>query len=239
VPVFQARGDLQDFFTFKDFGLVYGIGFHLNVKYAANKKGTLYPYFTGGFCQLQNDDFTKAYIDSNVIANGYPLSGNQTYNNAVEGSSILAVRIIHAGLGLQYYFSSKHILLPFVGFEIDYNYIWGFYSQEPTQVIGNEGKHKTQFNINPAQRVGIGIDIGTDYRISQNLGFVFGTKFKIANLFGKSSEKTSPASVSPNDKNKINILDKAATDLNSNLNTSRNISYFELYLGFSVFAGKK
>jgi outer membrane protein W len=231
VPVFDTRGDLQDFFTFKDFGLVYGIGFHFNVKYAANKKASIFPYLSFGFCQLQNDDNENAYIDSNIIR-GYPLPGNQTYGNKVNGNSILALRIIHLGLGAQYYFSSKHQLLPFIGAEIDYNSIWGFYEQTPTVVTGNAPAGKTYFTINNTTRIGVGIDAGLDYRITKNLGFVFGTKFKIANLFGKNSE-------SSNDINKMNLLDKAATNLNSNLSTSRNINYFEFYIGFSVFAGSR
>ena len=89
---------------------------------------------------------------------------------------------------------------------------------------------QTTFNINSTSRVGIGISAGADYRISQNLGFVLGIKYKFDNLFGKQSEKTT-------EKNTLNLLDKASENLNSNLNKSRNIEYFEIYLGFVVFAG--
>ena len=121
-----------------------------------------------------------------------------------------------------------------VGAEFDYNFIWGFYEQTPTVVAGNAPGGKTYFTINNTTRIGVGIDAGFDYRITKNLGFVFGTKFKIANLFGKSSEATNPADI-----NKMNLLDKSAPELNSNLNSSRNINYFEFYIGFSVFAGSR
>jgi hypothetical protein len=238
VPVGQARGNLADFFKFQNYGLVYGVGFHFNVKYAANKKANLYPYFTGGFVQLQNDEPDNSYIDSNVIANGYPLPGSLIYSST-PGTSILALRNIHAGLGLQYVFNSRRSLIPFAGVEVNYNYIWGFYQQIPRVVPGNEGIHKTIFDIKPASRVGIGIDIGLDYRISASYGFVFGAKYKIANLFGKTSERTQPASQNPGDKNAMNLLDKSAPDINSNLSQSRNISYLQFYIGFSVFAGKR
>ena len=236
VPVGDARGELRDFFTFKNYGLVYGIGFQLDIKYAAGKKGNLYPYFSAGFCQLQNDDFEHSYIDSNIISYGYPLPGNLTYNNT-NGLSILGIRIIDLSLGLQYYFTSKHSLLPFAGFEVNYNYIWGFYEQTPITVPGNAGSHATMFEINPASRVGIGIGTGMNYRISNHLGFVFGMKYKIANLFGKKSDKTQSSSINPADKNKMNLMDKSAPELNSNINTSRNISYLQFYIGFTVFAG--
>ena len=73
-----------------------------------------------------------------------------------------------------------------------------------------------------------------DYRITKYLGFVFGTKLKIDNLFGKTSDYTNPGDI-----NKMNLLDKAAPNLNSNLSSSRNINYFEFYIGFSVFAGTR
>ena len=238
VPVLQAYGHLQDYFTFQNFGLVQGIGFHLNVKYAANKKANIFPYFTFGFCQLQNDDPGLAFIDSNAIQSGYPLPGNLVYHST-PGNSLLAMRILNLGLGVQYYFSTKHPVLPFAGVEVDYNRIWGFYEQEPYAKTGNGTIARTTFNFVPASRIGMGIDAGIDYRITDNLGFVFGTKFKLANLFGKSSQSTNPASVTPDDKNKLPLLDASATNLNSNLTTSRNITYFEFYLGFSVFVGRR
>ncbi len=236
VPVFDARGELQDFFTFKNYGLVHGIGFHFNAKYSANKQGTLYPFITAGFCQLQNSDDSKAYLDSNAIRYGYPLPGNLTYGNPVNGNSILALRIIDLGIGVQYYFSTKHTLLPYAGIEFDYNFIWGFYEQTLTVVSGNAPGGKTDFNINNTTRLGVGIDLGLDYRVTKHLGFNFGTKFKIANLLGKNSGKTNPSTDTPGDLNKMNLLDKAAPELNSNLSSSRNLTYFEFYIGFSVFA---
>ena len=155
VPVGSARGNyVSDFFQFQDYGLVYGVGFHFNVKYAANKKGTIFPYFTFGFVQLQNDDVNNAYIDSNIISNGFPLPANETYQSK-PGNCILAIRDIHAGVGLQYYFSTRKNILPFTGFEVDYNNIWGYYQQ----ILGSNTS-KTIFNLNHASRVGIGIDAG-------------------------------------------------------------------------------
>ena len=238
VPVGSARGEMIDFFNFQNYGLVHGIGFHFNAKYAANKSGSLYPFITGGFSQLQNNDLQRVYIDSNIIANGYPLPGSTTYNGTMGGLSILALRNIYAGIGIQYILNTKHNVLPFAGIEIDYNRIWGFYEQTPNAVAGNQPAAIRTFNINSATRFGAGVDAGMDYRISQNLGFVFGVQYRIANLFGKKSEATKPASQNPSDLNSMNLLDDAASGLNSNLSQSRNISYFQFYLGFSVFAGK-
>jgi len=239
VPIGSARGEMIDFFNFQNYGLVHGIGFHFNAKYDANKNASLYPYISGGFSQLQNDDRVRVYIDSNIIANGYPLPGNNTYTGTMGGLSLLVLRNIYAGIGLQYILNTKHKILPYAGIEVNYNWLWGFYQQTPNAVLGSEPASIRTFNINSTSRFGAGIDIGIDYRIAENLGFVFGAQYKIANLFGKKSVATKPASQNPADLNTINLLDNAAPELNSNLSQSRNISYFQFYLGFTVFAGKR
>ena len=239
VPVGSTRGEIIDFFNFKNYGLVHGIGFHFNLKYAADKKGSLFPFITAGFLQLQNDDRQRTYIDSNIIANGYPLPGNATYQGNIGGLSLLVIRDIYAGIGLQYILNTKNKFLPYAGFEINYHRLWGFYQQTPNAVVGNEPAQIRTFKINSDSRFGAGIDIGADYRIAQNLGFVFGAQYKIANLLGKKSESTKPASQNPGDLNTMNLLDKAAPELNSNLSQDRSINYFQFYIGFTVFAGKK
>jgi hypothetical protein len=40
------------------------------------------------------------------------------------------------------------------------------------------------------------------------------------------------------EENKMNLLDKAATDLNSHLSKDRNMGYIELYLGATIYLGK-
>ncbi len=228
-PAGSSKGNMEDFFKFTNYGTTYGLGFHLNIKYGVNKKGSLYPYINLGFTQLQNDDNEKAYIDSNVISGGYPLPGNEKYKTT-PGQSLIILRSFYAGAGLQYVFTPKSKFMTFAGAEVNYCSIWGYYVQTPYLVVGNEPRVQTTFKINSAARVGIGISAGADYRISKSLGFVLGAKYKIDNLFGKKSERTT-------EKNTLNLLDKASDNLNSNLNKSRNIEYFEFYLGFVVFAG--
>jgi hypothetical protein len=226
----DTKGELQEYFKFENFGTSNGIGFHLNIKLNIKKNSRFLPYITIGFVQLQNDE-VFSYIDSNVISGGYPLPGSLFYNSKVPGKSLLVFRDLSVGFGLQYSASAVNALIPFTGIELCYRKISGFYNQNPQFVTGQNSLGNTTFDINPVSRLGIGIDAGVDYRISKYLGFVFGGKFNISNLIGKNSEKTM-------EKNKINFLDKAAPELNSNLNSSRNFSYFELYIGFVVFAGR-
>jgi hypothetical protein len=237
LPVQDTYGHLKDFFTFKNYGLVHGVGFHFNAKYGVNKKATLYPFISLGFAQLQNNDFGIAYIDSNNLTSGYPLPGSLSYHST-PGSSILILRNLYAGIGLQYYFISNKPIMPYAGIEVDYNYLWGYYTQTPNSAAGPNSSIQQTFNIKPATRLGIGAEVGFDYRISKNLGFLFGTRYKFANLFGKKSEYTEPVTVDPGAANNMNLLDKSAPELNANLNKSRNITYLEFYLGFTLFLGK-
>jgi hypothetical protein len=181
---------------------------------------------------LQNDNDNTAFIDSNNISNGYPLPGSQTYTST-SGSSVLFLRDFNAGIGIQKLFGAKHSIVPYLGFEINYHNIWGAYVQKPNAPFANNPAEMTTFDIKPASRIGIGADAGFDYRVTKNLGFVFGTSFHFANLLGKNSERTGIT-----EKNKMNLLDKSATELNTNLNTSRNLTYFEFYIGFVILTGK-
>jgi hypothetical protein len=231
-PVLDASGEVKDFFTFKNYGTVYGIGFHFKMKYGIKKNSGWYPYITIGFRQLQNDDNNNAFIDSNNIINGYPLQGSQTYN-LTTGSSVLFLRDLNAGAGIQYMFRTNHTIIPYLGFEINYHNIWGAYVQKPNAPLGNNSSEMTTFDINSSSRLGLGADVGFDYRVTNNLGFVFGTSFHLANLLGKSSERTGAS-----EKNKMNLLDKSDSDLNSLLNKNRNLTYFEFYIGFVLLTGK-
>ena len=223
-PTGSSNGDVKDFFSFKNYGLTYGLGFQFNLKYAADKKASLYPFISAGFTQLQNNDDEKSYIDSNKITGGYPLPGSLQYNST-PGSSVLFLRNFYAGAGLQYYFSSRSHILPFAGLELTYNYIWGSYVQNPRIV------QKT-FDISGASRFGFGVNLGSEIRVNKYLGFVLGVNYKFTNLLGKNSERST-------EPNTISLLDRADTGLNSNLNSSRNIEHFEFYLGFVLFAGSK
>lgn len=230
-PTGSSNGDVKDFFSFKNFGLTYGLGFHFNMKYAADKKASLYPFISLGFTQLQNNDDEKSFIDSNKISGGYPLPGSIQYNST-PGSSVLFLRNLYVGAGLQYYFSTRYHILPFAGLELTYNYIWGSYVQNPRIVVGNYPAGQKTFDINGTSRFGFGVILGSEIRVDKYLGFVLGINYKFTNLLGKNSERST-------EPNTINLLDKKETSLNSKLNCSRNIEHLEFYLGFVLFAGSE
>jgi hypothetical protein len=214
----------------KNYGTVYGIGFHINIKYNVNKKSHFIPYITFGFAHMQNDDRDNAYIDSNNIST-FPLKNNQLYSKT-SGTSLLTFQDFNAGIGVHYSAYTSNTIIPYAGIELNYHNIWGSYIQNPVTAVGPNTSEEKTFDMKPVSRIGIAADAGLNYRINEYLGFVFGTKLQISNMFGKSSESTNGT-----DGYKITFLDKESPDLNSNLNKSRNFAYLEFYIGFVVFTG--
>jgi hypothetical protein len=187
-----------------------------------------------GYTQLQSSDDQNAYINTNWINNGYPLKNNQVFSTPVAGQSEMFLRIPYFGAGFEYAITTvdkkKRMWYPFFGVEFLMNVITGVYRQTSNNVPISAGV-ETAFNIKTDVRMGIGAGLGATIRFGKSAGITFGSKYKLANLIGKKSDFLQ-------EENKMNLLDKAATELNSNLSKDRNIGYIELYLGATIFLGK-
>ncbi len=238
-PFPNFYGNVQDFFDFKNYGVKYGLGAQINVKLAANKKGTIKPYASISYNLFLGSDNSNTFIDSNIISGIYPLPGSKkTYSgNPISGTSKMYIHDFAFAGGFEYDFMNKTRWTPYLGAEVSMNVLFGTYRQTPNQVIGSATLPGTQvsYTINSVVRMGFGIAAGLYLRISQPIAFTFATKYKFANLIGKSSDLTTGAA----DLNKMNLNDKAATDLNTNLSKSRNIDFMEFLLGISFNIGKR
>lgn len=182
-------------------------------------------------------DNNKTYIDSNIIGSIYPMVNGTTYSgNPIPGSSKMLLHNFSLAGGFEYDFVNRTRWTPYLGAELNMNIIFGTYRQTPDYVIvaGGRGPSpgETSFTINSAARFGFGAAAGIYLRLHQAIALTFCTKYKFANLLGKSSERTTEL-------NKMGLLDKTATDLNSLMTKSRNIDYFEFLLGVSFNIGKK
>jgi hypothetical protein len=235
LPIQDSKGNLADFFKFKNYGTSIGWGAQFNFKFGFGNLGQYRPYLTLGYAQLEGRDDNFAYIDSNRIANGYPLHGSALYS-PTPGSSKIIFRNPYVGLGFEYAYTTadrkKRSFIPFVGIELILNVITGIYRQTPISTpTGYFAGQTVPFTIKPDVRLGLGAGMGADWRFTKVFGITFGFKYKIANLIGQKSDWLL-------EENKMNLLDKAATDINTNLNQNRNIGYMEFYLGASFFFGK-
>lgn len=235
LPLQDARGNVGDFFTFQNYGTSLGWGAQFNCKFGLGPQGQYRPYITLGYAQLEGRDNNLAYIDSNEIAHGYPLKGSAVYNST-PGTSKIIIRDPYVGMGFEYAFTKidkkKRRIIPFVGIEFVLNVLTGVYRQS-ANTSANPYTQGIPLNatIKSDIRVGLGGGIGADWRFTKGFGITFGFKYKIANLMGKKSEWLY-------EENKMNLLDKTATDLNTNLSKDRNIGYMEFYLGACFFVGK-
>jgi len=235
VPLQESKGNIGDFFTYKNYGTKVGFGAQFNFKFGLGRYGQYRPYISLGYAQLENTDNNVAYIDSNEIANGYPLRGSEVYSST-PGKSKMILRNPYFGAGFEYAFTmadkKKRMWIPFIGAEFLLNIITGIYRQTPTtSVNASLSGLEVPFTIKSDIRFGIGAGAGLNVRLGKSAGIVFGAKYKLANLIGKKSDLL-------HEENKMNLLDAAATDFNTNLSKARNIGYMELYLGATIFMGK-
>jgi len=233
LPIQESKGELGDFFRFKNYGTSIGWGAQFNFKFGLGDKGTYRPYVFLGYSQLFGSSDDSAFIGTNYIQYGYPLKGSALYS-AVKGVSAIIIRIPYAGLGFEYAFTEtdpkKRQYIPFIGTEFFLSVITGKYRQTADNVPFNAGV-ETPYIIKPDVRFGIGIGAGMDMRFTKGFGMVFGFKYKHSNLIGKTSDFLM-------EENKMNLLDAADTELNTNLKENRNLAFFEFYLGASFFVGK-
>ena len=238
LPIQDSRGQLGDFFQFMNYGTKIGWGAKFNFKFGLGQKGAMRPYLSLGYSQLQGSDNSTAFIGTNWISTttGYPLPGSAT-PQPVPGSSKIIFRIPHLGAGFEYAFvevdKKRRAFIPFIGADLDISVITGIYRQTPsiTLIPSIPAGSETSFTIKPDVRFGFGIGTGADIRFIPNFGMVFGVKYKFVNLFGKSSDFL-------REENKMNLLDKAAANLNTLLYKDRNIAYMEFYLGGAIYLGK-
>jgi hypothetical protein len=234
LPIMDANSSLKDFFGFKGYGTSLGWGAQFNFKFGAGPKGQYRPYITLGYSQLQGSDDNFAYIDSNYISKGYPLRGSAMYKST-PGKSNIVLRIPFVGLGFEYAFveaNKKRTFIPFIGMGFTVNIINGMYRQTPTVSTRPDlSGIEVPFTIKTDVRVGINAGAGADVKLTKTFGITFGTRFQYSNLIAKNSTFLL-------EENKMNLLDKAATDLNTNLSKDRNIGYMEFYLGVCFLIGK-
>lgn len=221
-PIPNLYGEVSEFFTFRNYGVKYGFGSQINVKYSANKKGTVRPYLTLGYALFMGKDNSKAYLDSGLSQ--YPLPGSQLYGT-LNGNSKITLHNFNSGLGFDYAFYTKTKWTPFLDFEVNMNVIFGNYKQDPS--FGS-------VSFKPAVRFGFGFGGGVQLRITKAFGLAISSKYKLANIIIKKSEATSGG-----DYNKMYLLDKSKPDLNTYLNKDRQIDYFELMLGVVFCIGKR
>jgi len=234
LPMQESKGEMADFFNFKNYGTKMGWGAQFNFKFALGPQGQYRPYLTLGYTQLQNSDASVAYIQNNIINNGYPFLNNQVPISG-PGNSEIFFRIPYVGAGFEYAVTTvdklKRKWYPFFGVEFLMSVIAGTYRQVSTTAPSiNSPGVETAYTIKSDVRLGIGGGMGASIRLGTRAGITFGGKYKLYNLIGKKSDFL-------REENKMNLLDKAS-DIHNLLSKDRNFGIIEFYLGATIFLGK-
>lgn len=131
------------------------------------------------------------------------------------------MQIFQIGLGGEYAFPSFDSFEPFVGVEATGNIFGG-----SMQFLNNATGIDTVNDLNMVTRYGVTFGAGMNYAINKNIGFVFGAKYNICNLIGRSS-----------DLNGARELNDAAYTLNGSNISAKTISFMSFYVGLSVYLG--
>lgn len=236
LPIQESRGNnIGEFFSFKNYGTKVGFGAMFNFKFGLGREGQYRPYITLGYSQMQGKDNNTAYIGNNIINTRYPFYGDSIPTPGA-GSSEIILRIPHIGVGFEYAVTKadkkKRMWYPFFGVEFLASVITGIYRQTSNNApAANTPGVETGYTIKSDLRVGVGAGLGAAFRFGKSFGLSVGGKYKLFNLIGKKSDVL-------NEVNKMNLLDKSAPDLNSNLSKDRNMGSLEFYIGLTIFMGK-
>lgn len=226
----SMRGEIADFFTFKNYGVKYGVGSHINFKYSTDKKGRIRPYASLGYDMLINTNDNYAYIPANTTLS-FPDANGSSYSE-VPGKSRMWIHLFNASLGFEYAFTNKTKWTPYVNTDIGLNVIFGSYRQTPTSVAPPNVPGEITFTIKSAPRFGFGFGAGVDGRVTRIFGVAFGVKFKMPNLIGQESKLST-------DLNKFELNDKTDVSINSLMTKNRLMNYLNFYIGATFYIGKK
>ena len=220
-PLPQMMGEMGEQFTFKNYGVKYGVGSQIYFKLTADKKGKIRPYFSLGYDLFLNSDDNTAYIAANVT-NNWP--ANVT---SAPGKSKMYLHNFNASLGFEYAFVNKTRWTPYTNFDIGMNILFGTYKQ--TLATSTE---EIAFTYKSATRLGLGLGAGVNGRVTKGFGVAIGIKFRLPNLLLKDSKLSTEV-------NKFEINDKEDAGLTPGVTKDRNMMYLQFYLGAAFYIGRK
>jgi hypothetical protein len=189
-----------------------GYGFGADAKYYFGDKRNLGIAFSLGF-------HTFSVNEENVTINepGGTIGVTDAY---VTGDFTRRFNSVKLGLGLEYAFSPKSKVNPFIAAEFTGHYFNGYF-----EYFTEFSSNKTYYES--ASRYGLAGGIGADITLKNNLGIIIGGRYDLANLIGKDSLGYFNLKYGINDKEHINSV--------GNKVKSRNISYLHFYAGVSFY----
>lgn len=155
-------------------------------------------------------------------------TGAETYSHTNTIDFHTNISIITASVGAEYSFTPKEKTAPYVGLEFNGNFLSG--KREVTVTAPANTDHEdfgtTTTKLKLASRFGFAIGGGVDVAFNKSIGALFGFKYNFVNVVGKEYTAISAAG-------EYNLNDKE----NGTIKT-KNIMFFQIYLGVSFYLGQ-
>jgi opacity protein-like surface antigen len=154
-------------------------------------------------------------------------SGEETYSHTNTIDFHTNLTVISAGLGAEYSFTPREKTAPFIGLDLTGNFFSGKteVTVSPDSVSDHDTFGTTTTNLASATRFGVAIGGGVDVAFNKSIGALFGFKYHWANIINKQFNETAGAG-------EYYLNDKESAG-----NKSKNIMYFQIYLGLSFHFG--
>lgn len=143
------------------------------------------------------------------------------------------VNIFTFAAGIEYSFSPKNKINPFAGLELAANFFSGKI----------EGSGDTTFIITRKAETRFGFigNLGVNFTVKKNFGFVIGVKYSVVNAIGRKTETVSTTNqnsdIEPEEGGNLNEL--PLNDAEAGLNKSKTFNYLQIYAGISINFGQK
>lgn len=238
LPGFDFAGSrLKDFWEFKGYAMNggYYAAFTPKVTVYNFKQGQIRTYLTIAFANFvgkenQSYDIGNVY-DTGMVPVRWPADTTYKTVKEVTGSSSIRMSTPYIAYGWEialYTDKERRSLFSF-GTDFNFTVMWG---KVYDQAASNNYEYHN--NILSSTRMGIGLNLGYSYRITEFLGVTFGSRMHLINLFNKGSDQ-----VKAYEDGDMYLNDAENTTLNKLMTKNRNIGYFGFYGGVSFYLGGK
>lgn len=200
---FESVFQAQQLQTGENFGVRRGFGIFISGKRPMNPEGNFRLIGTLMFHKFENNKLTSKFSSNGSV--DYTLFG--------------------LGAGIENSFTPTFRLKPFVGGSVMFNMISG-----NAKIINDDGS-ESNYKFKNSFRIGLNINTGLEYLISNNMGMSFGINLVAANMFLKSSN-------SSDDSLNIPIRDKTVSNTPP-FSGYKQFIFTSFYLGMNFYFGVK
>lgn len=191
----------SDFVNGKNFGTRHGFGFILTGKIALHQEGNIRLNISAMYNRLQ----------SNFLISASP-EGKVGYN------------VMSGGLGLEDNFTPDRPFKPYIGFDIIPSLISG-------TAVWKTNTTDSNLTIKSSFRIGLSVNFGFEYALTNNAGINVGLRLTHANLFFKDAKN----STKPNE----TYLNDAQYSASIPYSGWKQFFYGSMYIGFNYYFGMK